>query len=107
MYKRYYDGYQNSTNSKNCGEIVVPEAVNEAENHMEQANITSVCDNDIALSGTQCKKSGLNLPFELDDLILIGILLFLLFDKDDSKKDDDNDILTLLVIGFIVLSDIF
>ena len=107
MYKRYYDGYQNNTVSRNRGEIVVPEAVNEIENNNTQTNITTVCDDDISLSGTQCRKNGLNLPFELDDLILIGILLFLLFDEDDCKKDDGNDILTLLVIGFIVLSDIF
>ena len=43
---------------------------------------------------------------ETDDLILIGILIFLLLDKKEGDADDDNNIFLILIIGFVLLSDI-
>jgi len=103
VYRRYYDDYRRIPDVKSGGEIVVPQTIEKNENHKVQ----SATPNDIAIADTGCKKSGLNLPFELDDLILIGILLFLLFDKDDCKKDDNNDIFVLIIAGLILFSDIF
>ena len=106
MYKRYYDGYHGSAALKNQGEIVVPESL-ETKEEKNESQLTCAETDSIAVSGETCKKGGLNLPFELDDLILIGILLFLLFDKDDCKKDDNNDIFLLIIVGVIIFSDIF
>ena len=107
MYKRYYDGYAGNGNFKNRGEVIVPETINECQNSNEKTELTSVACDTICQSDSKCQKKGINFPFELDDLILIGILLFLLFDKDECKNDDDNDIFMLLIIGFILFSDIF
>ena len=41
------------------------------------------------------------LPIELDDLILIGLLLFLLHDSDN------NDPIMLVIIVFLILGDVF
>ena len=106
MYKRYYDGYSGNAVVKNQGEIVVPENISPTKDNKIQSEITSVCNNETDISVAGCKKNGSKFPFELDDLILVGILLFLLFDKDDCKEDDGNDIFVLLVIGIILLSDI-
>ncbi len=106
MYKRYYDGYTRPVESKDRGEIIVPQSVPAPKAEVKN-EITSVDTGDIAVSGIGGKNPFSSLPFELDDLILIGILLFLLLNKDDDKKDDDNDIFMLLIVGFIIFSDIF
>ena len=105
MYKRYYDGYAKVKNE--TGEIVIPQSINKAS-----------CSPDIAseLAQSQCgeteisacgrKNSLLNLPCDADDLILIGILIFLLLDKKEGDADDDNNIFLILIIGFVLLSDI-
>lgn len=105
MYKRYYDGYQRPAESKDRGEIIVPETLCDQKEAAPQ--IASNDCGEIAVTGKGCKNLGLPFSLELDDLILIGILLFLLFDKNDCQKDDDNDIFMLLIIGLIIFSDIF
>ena len=107
MYKRYYDGYQGNTVLKNQGEIVIPQTIGTENENCVKAELASPRPQPVAVADCGCKKGVLNLPFELDDLILIGILIFLLFDKDDCKKDDDNDIFMLLIVGLILFSDIF
>lgn len=105
MYKRYYDGYERSVPPKNNGEVVVPQSLN-ADNKDLNAEITATPADSVAVSVAGNNSLLSSIPFELDDLILIGILLFLIFDKSDCKKDDDNDIFVLLIIGFIIFSDI-
>ena len=105
MYKRYYDGYERSVPPKNNGEVVVPQILN-ADNEDLNAEITATPADSVAVSIAGNNSLLSSIPFELDDLILIGILLFLIFDKSDCKKDDDNDIFVLLIIGFIIFSDI-
>ena len=105
MYKRYYDGYERSAAPKNNGEVVVPQSLN-ADNKDLNAEITATPADSVAVSVAGNNSLLSSIPFELDDLILIGILLFLIFDKSDCKKDDDNDIFVLLIIGFIIFSDI-
>jgi len=104
MYKRYYDGYARNYMPKDKGEIIVPESLPVSSKEDIKPEITS---SDCEITTTSCdrKNSLLSLPCELDDIVLIGILLFLLFDK---KKDDDsdNDIFMLLIIGFVLFSDI-
>ncbi|MBR3933345.1 MAG: hypothetical protein IKJ68_05510 [Clostridia bacterium] len=105
MYKRYYDGYERSVPPRNSGEVVVPQSL-DADNENIATEITSVPKDSLPVSVAGNNSLLSSLPFELDDLILIGILLFLLFDKNDCKKDDDNDMFVLLIIGFIIFSDI-
>ena len=100
MYKRYYDGYERAVPQKNNGEVVVPQSL-DSDTADITPEITSASDNKGAVSVAGNNSLLSSLPFELDDLILIGILLFLIFDKSDCKKDDDNDIFMLLIIGFI------
>lgn len=106
MYRRYYDGYQRNTEPKDRGEIIVPKSVplQKAEITPE---ITETHTSDITASGSECRNSFLSLPFEIDDLILIGILLFLLMDRGNDNKDDDNNIFMLIIVGLIIFSDIF
>lgn len=105
MYRRYYDGYR-PAEPKDRGEIIVPQSVPLQKNEITP-EITEAHTGDIAIAGNECKNSFLSLPFEIDDLILIGILLFLLMDRCDDKKDDDNDIFMLIIVGLIIFSDIF
>ena len=107
MYKRYYDGYPGNTALKNQGEIIVPQTIESEQVNYVKSELATSQPQSVSVTDCACKKNVLNLPFELDDLILIGILIFLLFDKDDCKKDDDNDIFMLLIVGFILFSDIF
>ena len=109
MYKRYYDGYGRVNNAAEHGEIVVPQCLESEKNEKEvSSQITASNLHDDISECSACGKSFLNLPFEIDDIILIGILLFLLLDKDrDDCDDDNNNIFILLIIGFIIFSDIF
>ncbi len=91
--------------TRNDGEIVVPENISPApetnSQHLSEQNICS----DISVTSSCDKKNFLNLPCDIDDLILIGILIFVLM---GNSKDDDggNDILTLIILGIILFSDI-
>lgn len=106
MYKRYYDSYNKSGTRQTGGEIVVPERLSTSQAEVKP-QVSECASDDIEISGFGTKSPLKNLPFELDDLILIGILLFLLFDKDNNKKDDNNDIFMLIIIGLVICSDIF
>ena len=105
MYKRYYDGYGTQNMQKTNGEIIVPENLASTV-----SKNTSVQDenshNDIEISSCQEKRNFLNLPCEIDDLILIGILLFILLGNDNDDNNGGNDIFTLIIIGIILFSDI-
>ena len=104
MYKRYYDGYGRIRKDIDRGELIVPKDAQlqniEEENNGESV-ISSVGNGEIS---TARKNSGgilQGLPIELDDLILIGLLLFLLHDSDN------NDPIMLVIIVFLILGDIF
>ena len=107
MYKRYYDGYGPQNMQKTNGEIIVPEnlAPASAKNTTGQIQEEKSID-DIAISGCREKRNILNLPCEIDDLILIGILLFIILGNDNGDNDNGNDIFTLIIIGIILFSDI-
>ena len=107
MYKRYYDGYGTQNTQKNSGEIIVPEnlASETAKNTEPKVQDEKPLD-DIAISTCTEKRNILNLPCEIDDLILIGILLFIILGNDNNDNDNGNDIVTLIIIGIILFSDI-
>lgn len=99
MYRRYYDGYGRVRNDNDSGEIITP--------HINENNSSEYRDNNqIGITSNEtsvCKNSEsgfLGLNCELDDIILIGILLFLLWDTEST------DIVLLLIIGFIFLSEL-
>ncbi len=93
MYKRYYDGYGSQRNNADRGEIIVPQKnptyeTFEAKNKEEEITVTA-------------KQGGiLGTKLELDDLILIGLLIFLL------QGNDETDPILLIVVGYILISEI-
>ena len=106
MYKRYYDGYNNIPQNCDKGEILIPEKVCNTPNDATVHEICTNCRSEDLCCSKQ--KSFLNLPCEIDDIILIGVLLFLLLDKENiNNGDGGNDIFMLLIIGFILFADIF
>ncbi|MBO5743845.1 MAG: hypothetical protein J6R68_06150 [Clostridia bacterium] len=107
MYKRYYDGYGTQNMQKNGGEIIVPEnlASTVSKSTSPQVQDEKPLD-DISISACPEKRNILNLPCEIDDLILIGILLFILLGNDNNDNDNGSDIFTLIIIGIILFSDI-
>lgn len=107
MYKRYYDGYGTQNTQKNSGEIIVPENLASATTKNIEPKVQNEKPlDDIAISGCREKRNILNLPCEIDDLILIGILLFIILGNDNNDNDSGNDIFTLIIIGIILFSDI-
>jgi len=103
MYKRYYDGYART--KPDSGEIIIPETVVQ-KSVSATPGIPAEKAPETELAARSGKGGGLNLPWDTDDLILIGILLFLLFDKKDCSENDDNNMFLLLIVGFVLLSDI-
>ncbi len=94
MYKRYYDGYGSHRNNVDRGEIIVPE-----KSHTYEDNEVKIeekpCEIEIA-----SKPGGiLGSSLELDDLILIGLLIFLL------QGSDETDPILLIVIGYLLISE--
>ncbi len=102
MNRRYYDGYNtyHKDFSQNTGEVIVPESA-EVENTVIENESTEAKPS----SNTSSIASFNLLPdlgrlfpnFELDDVILLGILIVLLHDGTD-----DN--ILLIVIGFLFLA---
>ena len=109
MYKRYYDDYHscNCTHADN-GEVITPKCTNdtyrqkgfhsggllkESNDCCKNEHLPDIQDNDCD------KKTPFQLPCEIDDLILMGILFLLLRDNDTS------DSLIPLILGFVLLSD--
>lgn len=80
MYKRYYSGYDD------CGCTALP-AVPEA---------CEECAAPVPVGDCGCEKKILG-PFAADDILLIGVFLFLLHEQCEDK-------LMLTVIGLILLS---
>ena len=107
MYKRYYDGYTRSNVQTDCGEIIVPENLSGAKEEINlSANSAALPRGEIEVTSCNEKRTFLNLPCELDDIIIIGILLFVLLDRNNDN-DGNNDIFTLIILGVILFSDIF
>ncbi len=107
MYKRYYDGYGTQNMQKTNGEIIVPENLpSTASKNITQSVQDEKIHDNIEISSCREKRNFLNLPCEIDDLILIGILLFILLGNDNNDNDNGNDIFTLIIIGIILFSDI-
>ncbi len=106
MYKRYYDGYSGRNVSRNDGEIVVPENISTAPETNSLPLLEQDVCNDISVTSSCDKKNFLNLPCDIDDLILIGILIFVLMGNSKGDDDGGNDILSLIILGIILFSDI-
>lgn len=99
MYRRYYDGYGGARSSADTGEVIVPQSSSESTYEAENSSVCTTDNNaEIEITSRHEKKS--NMSMELDDLILIGILLFLLHESDDI------DPVLIIVIGYLLLSDI-
>lgn len=98
MYRRYYDGYAHAKPDSDTGEIIVPKSPTE-DTYDNESKISTA--DDTQMIEISSKRNGiLGMHLEIDDLILIGILLFLLSDSDD------NDPILLIVIGYLLLSEI-
>ncbi len=94
MYKRYYDSYGSQRGSVDRGEIIVPEKNLTYENNEIKAEEA----NEIEIAS---KRSGfLGTSLEIDDIILIGLLIFLL------QGNDETDPILLIVIGYLLISEI-
>lgn len=114
MYRRYYDGYNSYEQDKRAdgqGEVVVPQAeeaaaevsagVQDAAEIARQEEPGRAADLQFTIengnSAASCRRRGLFDRFELDDLILIGVLILVL-------QDSADDTLLLVVLGFIFLT---
>ena len=91
MYKRYYDGYGSQRKSPGTGQIIIPEKSNDTYECRESSDETAIAKKNDCVT----EKS-----FELDDLILIGLLIFLI------KGSDEVDPILIIVIGYLLLSEI-
>ena len=103
MYKRYYDGYGRIRKDIDRGELIVPKDTglqNIEEENNEESVISSAGNGEISTTGKNDGGFLQGLPIELDDLILIGILLFLLYDSDNT------DPIMLVIIAFLLLGDV-
>lgn len=99
MYRRYYDGYRNVGGNEAAGEVIVPQTNDTYREADKQTTAITSAGDSIEVQGKSGQKGVLGLDCELDDLILIGILLFLTWDKDNV------DPVMLVIIGFIFLSE--
>jgi len=107
MYKRYYDGYTGQNMQKSQGEIIIPENLNSSNSNEAITSLTSEKPQDDISICSNCENKGfLNLPCDIDDLILIGILLFVILGNNKDDCDNSNDIFTLIILGIIIFSDI-
>ena len=99
MYRRYYDGYARIKPDKDSGEVIVPQST--VENLSEKEDKTSLASDDVSITScTDNKRNSLfSGKFETDDLILIGLLIFLL------TQSDNDDPTLLIIIAFIFLGD--
>ncbi len=98
MYKRYYDGYGSARVKNDAGEIIVPKSNSQNTYEIQENSHFDETDNQIEISSKG--KGFLGSSLDIDDLILIGVLLFLLYDSDD------NDPVLLIIIGYLLLSEI-
>lgn len=121
MYRRYYDGYNNYEQDRRDagqGEVVVPRSADEAAveasaNVQDAAEIAGqegtnrsdleftiengeIENGEAAVASCRRRGGGLFDRFELDDLILIGVLILVL-------QDSVDDTLLLVILGFIFL----
>ena len=92
MYKRYYDGYGSHRNNIDQGEIIVPEK----NNVTYESNENTASDITTSATANNMSKNS----FEIDDLILIGLLIFLL------KGCDEPDPIMIIVVGYLIISEI-
>lgn len=98
MYKRYYDGYGSARVRNDMGEIIVPKANEQNTYEIQPQSHFDESNKQIEISSKE--KGILGTSLDIDDLILIGVLLFLLYDSDD------NDPVLLIIIGYLLLSEI-
>ena len=99
MYKRYYDGYGSARVKNDVGEIIVPKTnIQNTYEIPENSHCDKATNNQIEISSKG--KGILGSSLDIDDLILIGVLLFLLYDSDD------NDPVLIIIIGYLLLSEI-
>ncbi|MBR5504808.1 MAG: hypothetical protein IKV73_00670 [Clostridia bacterium] len=98
MYRRYYDGYGSARVKNDVGEIIVPKSNMQNTYEIQENSHCDEPNNQIEISSKG--KGFLGSSLDIDDLILIGVLLFLLYDSDD------NDPVLLIIIGYLLLSEI-
>ena len=98
MYRRYYDGYGSARVKNDVGEIIVPKSNIQNTYEIQENSHCDKPNNQIEISSKG--KGFLGSSLDIDDLILIGVLLFLLYDSDD------NDPVLLIIIGYLLLSEI-
>lgn len=116
MYRRYYDGYNNYEQDRQDagqGEVVVPRSADEAaveasanvqdateiagQEGTNRSDLEFTIENgEAAVASCRRRGGGLFDRFELDDLILIGVLILVL-------QDSVDDTLLLVILGFIFL----
>ena len=102
MYKRYYDGYGRVRREADQGEVIVPHSPDDEQCHNEDRAVqlsphSNECG-DIAISG--CRGGNSLFGLELDDLILVGVLIFLLM------NNDGDDPLMPIIIGIILIGEL-
>ena len=97
MYRRYYDGYGSARAKNDGGEIIVPKT--NIQNTYEIAENTHCDESNKVIEIASRGKGFLGSSLDIDDLILIGVLLFLVYDCDD------NDPVLLIIIGYLLLSE--
>lgn len=104
MYKRYYDGYGARKAKHDPGEIIIPKSAEDTYSPPVSSEITNrpaECNGQIKTAGHEKNNNPFSFLGETDDLILIGLLLFLLWDADNS------DPIMLIIVGFLLFGDMF
>ena len=96
MYKRYYDGYAKVNPENDSGEVIVPHSRGDTYEKNGNNNVTDCNSTQIAVQKNKTFLSGL----ESDDILLIGVLIFLLL------NGDGDDPLMPIIIGFILISEL-
>ncbi|MBR5507534.1 MAG: hypothetical protein IKV88_05760 [Clostridia bacterium] len=97
MYRRYYDGYARINPENDSGEVIVPRSRSDTyQNNNEKCPVE--CE---STQITSCQKNKSFLAgLETDDILLIGVLIFLLI------NGDGEDPLMPIIIGFILISEL-
>ena len=101
MYRRYYDGYRPTNSYADKGEIIVPKSDSEHSSDAQVSLSTHPDSSDCVEITSRSGRGFLGTNLEIDDIILIGILIFLL------SESDDIDPVLIIVVGYLLLADLF
>ncbi len=98
MYRRYYDGYTRINPDNDSGEVIIPHPKGDTYRNNTGENNLIQCE---TAENSSCKQNKSFLDgLETDDILLIGVLIFLLL------NGDGNDPLMPIIIGFILISEL-